>query len=57
MTLNRVHLLELRHMNITESSDLALWLRNLATSDTISRIFFYAALLFLSLSRKLDFDS
>jgi hypothetical protein len=57
MTFDRVHLLEFRHMNITESSELALWLRNLATSHTISCIFFYAALLFLSLSRKLDFDS
>jgi hypothetical protein len=57
MASNRVHLLKFRHVNITESANLSLRLRNLATSNnTISSFFSHVALL-LSFSRKLNFDS
>jgi hypothetical protein len=58
MASNRVHLLKFRHVNITESANLSLRLRNLATSNkTISSFSSQVAPLFLSFSRKLNFDS
>jgi hypothetical protein len=57
MTRDRVHFLEFGHVNITESTDFSLWLRNLTASNSISGSFSRLASLFFAFSCKLGFDS
>jgi hypothetical protein len=53
MTRNRGHLLKLRHVNIAESANFSLWLRNLPAFNSTSWL--SSITVSLSFSHKLDF--